>query len=251
MSGIVAEINKIPPITRTLCLSMAAVSLPVIMNLYGFYRVAWIWPSVRYQFEIWRAFTTMFIEVGGINFIFMIATLYRTSNELETVSYAGRPADYVWQMFLSVIGILLLNAKRTNVLIHTRAFLCALSYINSALAPAGAMTSLFGLVTFPVIYWPYVFVALDLLNGGPHAGATAMSGAVIGHLWWWGAWEARAVRPALNAPNFLRRLMGQTGGGEPVRMGGGVSVVTPRQVRDADARAGDGHSWGSGRRLGR
>lgn len=133
--------------------------------------------------------------------------------------------------------------------IHTRALLIALTYVSSSLAPAGSQTSFWGLITIPVKYLPYLFIAMDFLMGGPQAAAVSISGAVVGHLWWWGVWETGALREWGRAPTWLKNFMGEHGGlGGAVNMGGGVTVVPPRRAREEDTTAG--RNWGPGRRLG-
>ncbi len=132
--------------------------------------------------------------------------------------------------------------------VHTRALLIALTYVSSSLAPAGTQTSFFGLLTINAKFLPYVLVAMDLLMGGPSAAAVSISGAVVGHLWWWGVWHTGALRGWGSAPSWLRSLMGQHGGVAGAVNIGGVHVIPPR--REA-ARAPGGATWrGPGRRLG-
>ena len=131
--------------------------------------------------------------------------------------------------------------------VHTRALLIALTYVSSMLAPPGSQTSFFGLITIPAKYLPYVFVAMDFLMGGPGAAAVSISGAVVGHLWWWGVWHTGSLRAWGSAPSWLRSLMGERGGIAGAVNMGGVHVIPPR--REAPRAAG-GHNWGPGRRLG-
>ncbi|KAI0827164.1 hypothetical protein BC628DRAFT_206332 [Trametes gibbosa] len=145
--------------------------------------------------------------------------LYRNSNELESTHYPRRSADYAWQLFLASLGILGLNIP-LGTFVHTRALLLALTYVSSRLAPPGSQTSFFGLITFPVIYLPYMLVGMDLLMGGPGAAAISISGAVVGHLWWWGVFDTGALRNVGAAPGWLRAYFGETGGGT-----GGVGGV--------------------------
>ena len=84
--------------------------------------------------------------------------------------------------------------------VHTRALLIALTYVSSALAPAGSQTSFWGLITLPVKYLPYLYILMDYLNLGPHAAAVSISGAVVAHVWWWGVWDSHALRPWARAP---------------------------------------------------
>ena len=131
--------------------------------------------------------------------------------------------------------------------VHTRALLIALTYVSSMLAPPGSQTSFWGLITFPVKYLPYAFIAMDFLMGGPQAAAVSISGAVVGHLWWWGVWDTGVLRNFATAPRFLRSLMGEDSDGRPRPLGGGVHVIPPR--RDEPARPA-GRNWGRGQRLG-
>ena len=196
----------------------------------------------------------------------------RNSDELESKHFDGRSADYAWQVLLASLGILVchylwslmlppqfrLPSRPTSspyqgfnlplrTFVHTRALLIALTYVSSMLAPAGSQTSFWGLITFPVKYLPYAFIAMDLLMGGPQAAAVSVSGAVVGHLWWWGVWDNGVLRGIASAPRFLRSLMGEDGGnGQPRNLGGGVYAVPPR--RDEPARPA-ARNWGPGRRL--
>ncbi|KAI0634838.1 DER1-domain-containing protein [Trametes polyzona] len=249
------EIRKIPPVTRFLCASSLAVTVPVLLQVLPVYKVVFMKEYVTRRFEVWRVFTSFFLGSSGINFIFDLAMLYRNSNELESTHYPHRSADYAWQLFLSGLAILGLNIP-LGTYVHTRALLLALTYVSSRLAPPGSQTSFFGLITFPIVYLPYMLVGLDLLMGGPGAAAISVSGAVVGHLWWWGVFDTGAFRGVGTAPAWVRSFFGETGGGTGgvggiANVGGGVHVVPPRRLRE-EAAAGTGlrgHNWGSGRRL--
>ena len=43
--------------------------------------------------------------------------------------------------------------------VHTRPLLVCLTYLASRLAPPGSQTSLFGLISMPVIYFPFALIA--------------------------------------------------------------------------------------------
>lgn len=86
--------------------------------------------------------------------------------------------------------------------------------------------------------------------GGPSAAASATSGAIVGHLWWWSIWHTRTLTAYSRAPAWLKRWVSdgpqQPGSASAGR--GGVHVVPPRNVRqEADTVR---HHWGSGNRLG-
>jgi Derlin-2/3 len=111
--------------------------------------------------------------------------------------------------------------------------------MSSALAPPGAQTSLFGLVTLPVTYLPYIMLGMDLLNGGPHAVVIALPGAVVGHMWWWSVWGSAVggaggvLEPWSGAPMWMKKYMGEVyplrraDGATGANIGPGVTVVPP------------------------
>ena len=80
-----------------------------------------------------------------------------------------------------------------------------------------------------------------------------MSGAVVGHLWWWVIYgeDGRGlpgIREFGRAPSWVRSLVGEGTG--PAVAGTGVQVVPPRQQPGSSARP-LGYNWGGGgQRLG-
>lgn len=132
--------------------------------------------------------------------------------------------------------------------------------MSSSLAPPGAQTSLMGLVTLPIKYFPYVMIGMDLLMGGPRAAAEAVAGAVVGHAWWWLVWGAPlgsqgVLARAAQAPQWLRGIMGETRAPPPPPGGAGLAAagihVTPAHRQTSSTTGVTGHNWGSGQRLGR
>lgn len=129
-----------------------------------------------------------------------------------------------------------------NSILHFRAMLYMLIYVDANLAPAGTQTNLFGLLTFPITYLPYVLLVMDLIMSGPPAVARGITGLVMGHLWWWSAWVRRDRPVWVEAPRFLRSLMGD---GPATGSMDGVHITAPR--RDTSETV---HRWGAGQRLG-
>lgn len=87
--------------------------------------------------------------------------------------------------------------------------------------------------------------------GGPQAAASSVTGAVVGHLWWWGVWETRVLESVAKAPAFLKSYISNSDGPSTGGAGApnsGVHVVPPRRVREEATTTG--HRWGSGQRLG-
>jgi Derlin-2/3 len=195
----------------------------------------------------------------------------RTSNDLEVGSYYHRSHDYAWQLIFACLGIvvrfllrvfnlfltdhILSGLKIINTPLgsftHSRPLLTCLAYLQASLAPAGAQTSLMGLITVPVAYFPYVMVGLDLIMAGPQAAAQSLGGLLAGHLWWMGVHTPRGwARGFASAPGWMKALVSpgaQDGNRGPAP---GVHVVPPSRREQNTGGSSSGHSWGSGRRLG-
>ncbi|KAK7059766.1 Derlin [Favolaschia claudopus] len=271
MSELLAEIRKIPPVTRVICISLLGVSLPVMAGIVSGYKVIYSYSQTFERLQIWRLYTSFFLGSSGINFIFDMVMLYRTMDQLESGPYARRSADLAWQLFVACLGIVVTSIP-VQSMVFFRPFLLCIAYVGSALAPPGAMTSIMGLIQLPIKYLPYIMLGMDLLLFGPGAVATSLPGAVVGHLWWWGVWGPEAggaggiLQQWSGAPQWLREYMGEGNAPPPTarradgstgaNAGAGVRVIPPRtQATGTSAGASGstttGYNWGrGGNRLG-
>ncbi|KAG5642536.1 hypothetical protein DXG03_002574 [Asterophora parasitica] len=274
MDGLVAELRKIPPVTRFLCASSLAVTIPVLMNIVSPYKVLYTYKYVFQQlqpdkksWQVWRLYSSFFLGTSGINYIFDLVMLYRTTDQLESGPYSRRSADLAYQL-LFACGSIIVATTPLNGMLFFHPLLVSLIYISSSLAPVGAQTSILGLITLPVKYLPYTVIGMDLLMGGPGHAAQAVAGAVVGHAWWLGVWGSQlgggggVLQAYASAPAWLRNLVGEGGTPPPppsqaqANSGGGVHVVRPRRTLATDTGAAGGSSgstgynWGSGRTLG-
>ncbi|KAJ7854262.1 Der1-like family-domain-containing protein [Mycena olivaceomarginata] len=248
MSGqdVLTEFRKLPPVTRTLLASTATVTLSCIAQITSPSRVVYTYGLAFQKLQIWRLYTSFFLANGGITFIFEMVMLYRMMDQLESGPhgpYARRSADLAWQLFVANILILILSIPvGRGSFFHP--FLLCIAYMSSALAPPGAQTSLFGLVTLPLIYLPYVMLGTDLLTGGPDAVVVALPGAVVGHMWWWSVWGSAAggaggvLEPWSGAPMWMKKYMGEVyplrraDGAPGANIGRGVTIVPPGVARN-------------------
>ncbi|KAF8871167.1 Der1-like family-domain-containing protein [Gymnopilus junonius] len=260
MDQLIAEIKKIPPVTRFVCGSSLGVTLSVLMGAVAPYSVLFVKDYVFKKFQVWRLYTSFFLGGGGINYIFEFVMLFRAMNDLESRSYSGRSADLAWQLIWACVGIIGATWP-LRCFVFTKPLLACLIYLYSSLAPPGAMTSIMGLVTLPIKYYPYVMIGLDLLMAGPQVAAQSVAGAVVGHAWWWSVWGGELGSQGLlgaysRAPQWMRNLVGETNAPPPPAAGGtaaglaraGIHVQAPRQAPQPATTSG--YNWGSGRRLG-
>jgi len=251
-TGFWDEIRKIPPVTRFLCGSSLAVSIPVMMQLMNPYKLVFVPLLVTQKFELWRVWSSFFLGSAGLNFVFEFIMLYRSSNSIELDQYERKSADYAWQLILAAGAIVALNLPLGSS-VHSRALTLCLLYLSSALAPPGSQSSIMGLITIPVKYLPYAMIGMDAVTGGTRAAAVSVTGAVVGHLWWWLMYgeDGRGlpgVREFGRAPSLVHALVGD--GAMPNVAGTGLQAFPPRQQRRPAARA-TGYDWGAGgQRLG-
>jgi len=117
----------------------------------------------------------------------------------------------------------------------------ATTYVSGQLSPPGTQASLWGVLSLPVRYFAYVLVAIDFVSGGKGAALSALSGILVGHLWWWGVWESRALQEFGRAPGWMRAFIDTP---TPGASGGSFS----RSMRPGGRTTG--YNWGSGHRLG-
>lgn len=262
MDQIIAEIKKIPPVTRFVCGSSLVVTGATITNIVSPYSVVFVKDLVFKKFEIWRLYTSFFHGGGGLRYIFEFVMLYRTAHELESKSYVLRSADLAWQLLIASVLIFAATWPLDSFL-FARPLLICMVYANAALAPPDAMASVMGLLTVPVQYFPYILIALDFLVEGPRSAARSVAGAAVGHLWWWGVWGGTLGSQGIwaayaSAPQWMRSLIGETNHRRPPAAGGsaaglarmGVHVTAPRGSATSGGSSTTGYSWGSGQRLG-
>jgi len=208
----------------------------------------------------------------------------RNANGIESGPYAAKSADFAWQLFWAGASIIVrlyfvpsgywhshnIHLQALSIPIGNTVFfrplLHCLNYLSCALSPPGAQSSIFGVITVPVKYMPYVMLAIELLTGGPAGVAQCIPGALIGHLWWWGVWGSQLggqggiLQQWARAPTWLEGYLGDRpvvagagpGAGRGANQGGGVHVIPPRRPATSapPGSSSSGYNWGSGQALG-
>ncbi|GAB1527853.1 hypothetical protein RhiTH_011041 [Rhizoctonia solani] len=278
MDDIRAELRKIPPVTRFMVLSSTAVSLPVMMHMLSGYKVVY---AAKYVFGQGQRILDMEI-------MDLMVLRTRASKELEEVLFGGHSADYAWHLLVSGVAIMGLNVP-LRTLIFFRPLLHLLVY-RAARSNPEAQVSLFGLISVKNIYFPFVMLGMDLINGGPPALLQSLTGVIASHIWFMlfpDPSELRSV-PATSsgvqsyggsstytlsgggratstaaarlsapgwrkyavAPGWVRWLVGGIHEQGGTETRSWGTAVVPPRAGAEQGAKSTGHNWGSGQRLG-
>lgn len=203
------EINKIPPVTRYMLGATGAITLPCILAITSPTPFVLYWPWIISRFHIHRIFTSFFYGGSGLKLLFDVFLLYRNSSDLELNHFGRRTADYTWSLLVMGSVILAANYPLGSAVLFGP-LLNALVYVWARANPTSSV-SFFGMVNCPSRWLPYVYIGLDLLQGGPPAAIQSSTGLLAGYVYW----LLDQVLPA-------QRGAGGRGGGR-----GGSYVPTP------------------------
>ncbi|SNX83654.1 related to DFM1 - ER protein involved in ER-associated protein degradation [Melanopsichium pennsylvanicum] len=176
------EIRKIPPVTRFMLGATGLITLPCILSITSPWKFALSWPLVIYKFHVHRIVTSFFYAGGGLKFLFDVFLLYRNSSELELNHFGRRTADYTWSLLVMGSIILATNYPLGSPIFFPQ-LLNALIYVWARANPT-AIVSFFGMVNCPSKWLPYVYLAIDLLQGGPGLAIQSGTGLLAGYGYW-------------------------------------------------------------------
>jgi len=199
----------------------------------------------------------------GINFLFNMIFLIQYSGKLESESFNGRPADYIF-MLLFGGTVMTIAAYFLQLPLISFALLMMLIWVWCR-RNATASVSLF-YFSFKAIYFPLVLIAIHVLMGG--SPVMDLVGVVAGHLYHFLV-DIVPITYGLNVlrtPQFMYSIFPNVGIQNQVR-GAGFHAMAPdprnfprnggggpnqpqQQQQPPPQRQVRGHSWGQGRVLG-
>jgi len=190
-------------------------------------------PPIYRSFEIWRI-VTPFIYTGGLGFSFLLHLmfLYRYSQSLESIVFAGRTCDYLY-MLLVTSALLFVTGVFMNFVILSTGLLMVVIYVWARKNPDTVVSFMFG-IQFKAIYLAWVMVCFRMLLGGSII--MEITGILIGHIYIYfkDIYPLTGGRRFLETPQFMINLFPPAHGTGP--------RAQPQQPR--------GHQWGQGRALG-
>jgi hypothetical protein len=174
-------LNDIPPVTRTLCLSMAACTLGSGFKLLPSVMFGLYWPAIIGRFQIWRLLFT-FVHLGGLGFAFLINMyfLFHYSKQLENGTFFGRTANYCWFIAI-VMAVTIVCSPFIPIFGGGRAILMAIMHLWGRHSP-NLSVKLYGIVAVPAKYLSLATIGMELVLSGT-VDFTSVVGLVAGHIY--------------------------------------------------------------------
>ncbi|KAE8255993.1 hypothetical protein A4X13_0g2846 [Tilletia indica] len=195
------ELNKIPPVSRFIILGTLGLTVPVILKLISPSPFVFYLPLIRSHFQFWRPFTSFFLAGSGIQLIFDLIALFRSSTALEEGEPFYRSSStYAWTLILTNALIVLLNIPLGSAL-HFRPMLYAITTFWSRAYQSDSV-NMFGIVNVRAPLLPYTYLILDVLMAGPHMAIQSGTGILA-------AYAIHYIRDELPRPPPGNRLTSQ------------------------------------------
>uniref|UniRef100_A0A3Q4GXM8 Derlin n=1 Tax=Neolamprologus brichardi TaxID=32507 RepID=A0A3Q4GXM8_NEOBR len=241
MSDIGDWFRSIPFITRYWFAASIAVPLIGKLGLVDFRNLLLFPEMVFSRFHIWRPVTaTLYFPITpntGFLYLVNLYFLYHYSTRLETGSFDGRPADYIFMLLFNWICIVLLMIP----------LIMSVLYIWAQFNKDTVVSFWFG-TQFKAHYLPWVILAFNFIIGGSFV--NELTGNLVGHLYFFLMFKYPmdlGGRAFLSTPEFLYRFFPNRRGGVS---GFGVPPTRRQAPQDNAGGLGGRHNWGQGFRLG-
>jgi Derlin-2/3 len=106
---------------------------------------------------------------------------------------------------------------------HFRTLLHCITYLRCMLAPPGDQTSVWGAFAIPTAYLPFFDLFVEILTDNKRGLIRAVTGASVGHMWFWGVFQSRVLQDAAKAPAWISKFV--AGGPAPSPGAGAGSDV--------------------------
>uniref|UniRef100_A0A3B4G770 Derlin n=1 Tax=Pundamilia nyererei TaxID=303518 RepID=A0A3B4G770_9CICH len=241
MSDIGDWFRSIPFITRYWFAASIAVPLIGKLGLVDIRNLLLFPEMIFSRFHIWRPVTaTLYFPITpntGFLYLVNLYFLYHYSTRLETGSFDGRPADYIFMLLFNWICIVLLMIP----------LIMSVLYIWAQFNKDTVVSFWFG-TQFKAHYLPWVILAFNFIIGGSFV--NELTGNLVGHLYFFLMFKYPmdlGGRAFLSTPEFLYRFFPNRRGGVS---GFGVPPTRRQAPQDNAGGLGGRHNWGQGFRLG-
>jgi Derlin-2/3 len=260
--------KSLPVVTRYWFGATIAVTLAANFEIISSGQCAFVWPLVRYKFELWRLLSC-FLYAGPFSMNTMISCymLVTFSRQYEAggpynTGAGGGTADFAFMLMFGAAIMLITFPLVTAILglppIFCQNMISYVLYTWSRRNPT-AQANIWGMPV-PGAYLPFAHLALTVFMGNPYA--DQLHGLMCGHIYYFLVDVVPQVqgKDILHTPRFLIDAFGigeyrptveavapPQGGGARIA---GLGNAAPAQ--NTAAVGGGGYTWGGGGRpLGR
>lgn len=236
-----------PPVTRSyICLSVmttGAVALEIVTP----FKLYLNWNLVLQNAHLWRLVTTfLFFGSFSLDFLFHMFFLYRYCKMLETNSFRGRTADFLFMLIFGAT-LLVFASPLTKIEFLGPSLTFMMVYVWGR-RNARQIVSFMGILSFRAPYLPWVLLLFSFVLGSQPT--FDLLGILAGHVYYFMAdvYPAMTGCALLKTPRILQVLVGNNDeydvpyddfdGGDVARGGGAGNDNNNR-----------GAGWGQGRML--
>lgn len=234
--------KSVPPVTRSYIFLSVVTTASVALELLTPLKLYLNWTLILHHGQVWRVFTN-FLYFGdfSLDFLFHMFFLYRYCKMLETNSFRGRTADFLYMLlFGAVLLVLVSPLNNVNFLGPSLTFMMV--YVWGRRNSRQAVNFL-GIVSFPAPYLPWVLLLFSFVLGS--SPIMDLLGILAGHIYYYMAdvYPQMAGVSLLKTPRLLQFLVGNND-----------EVDHPQAFDDPPPEARNNNNngaagWGQGRML--
>jgi len=226
--------ERMPKITRYWFTGSVVIPLLARFGILKAQHLVLLFDLFIYKFQIWRPFTALLYypitPQSGFTYLINLYFLYSYSQKLETSTFDGKTADYLFMLIFNWICILII-AFFTDMLYILMDPMILSMYIWCQLNRDVVVSFWFG-TKFQAMYLPWVLVAFNMIIRG--GGLGELIGIAVGHLYFFLMFkypqEANGTR-LISTPSILYKYF-------PNRVGG-VSGIFGRAPTTTSTQRND------------
>lgn len=173
--------KSIPQITRYWFTGSVIVPLVARFGIVSAYSLLLQFEPFIYKFHFWRPITgLLFYPISpqtGFSYLINLYFMYSYSSRLETTTFDGRPADYLFMLIFNWL-LLIIVAFMSSIYYIMDPMILSVMYVWCQLNRDVIVSFWFG-TQFKAIYLPWVLVGFNMIVKG--GGLVELLGIAVGH----------------------------------------------------------------------
>lgn len=175
--------KAIPQISRYWFTGSVVLPLLSRFGILGAYSLVLLFEPFIYKFQIWRPLTAVFFypitPSSGFSYLINLYFLYSYSTRLETSTFDGRPADFLFMLIFNWLCLVIIGLV-ASIMILMDPLIISVMYVWCQLNRDTVVSFWFG-TQFKAMYLPWVLVGFNMIIRG--GGFNELVGIAVGHLY--------------------------------------------------------------------